>query len=711
MVSPDRWNTAKERFAEASELPRLQQAAYLQALQESDRELFEIIQDLLVSAEETVGFLESPPWNPPVATGAMDRSLIPGQMLGDRFEVESFLGSGGAGEVYRAWDRERQIWLAVKTLKPGFLRDGAALDALRNELNIASRISHRNVCRLSDLRADITPPFFTMELLDGETLSVRARRQRFTETEALPVAQQLVEGLTAAHEIGIIHRDLKSANVMLTEDGARAVIMDFGLAREVVPGEDVQVTMTQGLMGTPSYMAPEVIRGKRATRASDIHSLGVILFEMVTGQLPFDGDSAVAVASERLAKEAPSPRHFVPNLDVRWEHAILRCLASEPGDRPASALEVLTLLGSTPPLFNRFNRRKFAYAAMVAAVGGGGFYQRKQILNVVLGSPKLGAEADAHYQRGIIFSQRRSREGTEGAIQEFRQTIKFQPDWAPAWAELAETLASGANFAVVRSAKAMEEARAAAERAIQLQPDLARGHSALAFILSLDYKEWPKADAAFRNALRLDNNDARTHHRFATNLRKRGLFEQAEEQIKSALQLAPGDARSGGELALLYFTAGRLKEFHDQAEDQARLYPQDSMTILYQARSRAIRGRIDDARRLLDQSKTLDGNPATILIERGLLEAIAGNREKARVYANQVEQEAQENPTDGLMLAGVYARIGERDKAFRVIERAFQAQDTSLLSLATSPLVEPLRRDPRFLLWTRRLGFADKILR
>ena len=221
---------------------------------------------------------------------------------------------------------------------------------------LARLVTHPNVCRIFDLGYHDTASagcitFLTMELLAGETLLDRlARTGPMTTTEALPLVHQLVEGLTAAHRAGIIHRDFKSGNVILSPQtegspdgaGVQIKIMDFGLARAMTGAGDARTTLTVagGLIGTPAYMAPEQIEGGEITAATDIYALGVVMYEMIAGVLPFVGDSPWIVATKRLREPPASPRTHVPELDPTWESVILRCLERSSAARFQNAADV-----------------------------------------------------------------------------------------------------------------------------------------------------------------------------------------------------------------------------------------------------------------------------------------------------------------------------------------------------------------------------------
>jgi len=376
-MNPDLWARAKSLYLEASADPDGHQA-YLDSVEPLDSEAAAIVRELLSQTLTEELQINGPCWSPPAAKTTAP-ALELGRTLLGRFEIVSLLGAGGMGEVYRAYDHQQSVFVALKTLRPSLASDATAISMLRNELNTARSVTSPYVCRLYDFhwQADAnTPPFFTMELLEGETLAHYLRRKGPLSTqEAKPLVEHMIAALEAAHAQGIVHRDFKSANVMLTQQASRAVVMDFGLARELAPGASLEATLaTATFGGTPAYMGPEQLRGKRATFASDLHALGVVLFEMVTGRRPFEGDGPLEIASRRLNEQAPSPRRYAPALDRRWDRTILRCLHADPNQRPPSASVVLELLEQPPPLL--WNRRRILIAIGVAipSAAGAGFW-------------------------------------------------------------------------------------------------------------------------------------------------------------------------------------------------------------------------------------------------------------------------------------------------------------------------------------------------
>jgi predicted ATPase/Tfp pilus assembly protein PilF len=283
--------------------------------------------------------------------------LVAGDVLAGRYLIDRFLARGGMGEVYRAVDRELDIPVALKTFRPEIGSDPGALRRLKQEVLVARSISHPNVCRIYDLGRDEERDvsFLTMEYLPGEMLSSRIRSAGPMATEiALPIVRQMTDALDAAHRAGIVHRDFKSANVMLVpaRDGERVVVTDFGLA---VPLEDSRNgaapeagpaaggASIHTLVGTPAYMSPEQVTGGKLGPAADLYALGVVLFEMTTGRLPFEGSTPLQAAHARLTVDPPAPSRFAP-VDAEWDRTILKLLSREPGRRHPSGRDVVLAL-------------------------------------------------------------------------------------------------------------------------------------------------------------------------------------------------------------------------------------------------------------------------------------------------------------------------------------------------------------------------------
>jgi serine/threonine-protein kinase len=266
-----------------------------------------------------------------------------GARFADRYDLESVLGRGGMGAVYKAYDREVRDWVALKTLLTSLANLPAIEERFRREVRLARRITHKNVARIHDLGTHEGILYLTMELVVGESLETYLDRHGPLDVErAVSVAEDICRGVEAAHAAGVVHRDLKPANVLL-EEGGRVVVTDFGIARAFSEHGDASVTV--GIVGTPRYMAPEQVAGGAIDARTDIYALGLVLYELLTGEPPFDGSSPVAVAMARLHQAMPDPRARRPVPDD-LAALVVECGSRDPEDRPGSIREVLARLVS-----------------------------------------------------------------------------------------------------------------------------------------------------------------------------------------------------------------------------------------------------------------------------------------------------------------------------------------------------------------------------
>lgn len=295
-----------------------------------------------------------------------DGRFVPGEIIGERYRIIALLGKGGMGEVYRADDLTLGQQVALKFLPGSMTRNEDALRRFHNEVRIARKVSHPNVCRVYDVGEVDGRMFLSMEYVDGEDLGSLLRRiGSLPAGKALEISRKLCAGLAAAHDKGVLHRDLKPANVMLDSRG-QVLLTDFGLA-----GLAEEITGIEVRSGTPAYMSPEQLSGKEVTVQSDIYSLGLVIYELFSGKRPFEANSLDELIRLRTETTPASLNTLVRDLDPAVERVVLRCLDSNPAQRPKSALSVAASLPGGDPLAAALAAGETPSPQMVAAAGEG----------------------------------------------------------------------------------------------------------------------------------------------------------------------------------------------------------------------------------------------------------------------------------------------------------------------------------------------------
>jgi serine/threonine protein kinase len=380
-MKPDRWRKVDELFEAALERKPQDRAAFLDEACGADRELRSEVEKMLKFDEQAEDFIQTDVFDvaarlitepsvdnsrkkstsPFTSDSIDDARFIPGNVLSDRYRIFGLLGRGGMGEVYRADDLKLKQPVALKFLPQSLTANAAALARFYREVSVARQISHRHVCRVYDVAEYDGQHFISMEFVRGEELSSLLKRiGRLPQDKAVDVARQLCAGLAAVHERGVLHRDMKPANIMLDEHG-EVRITDFGIAA-------LEVDQREAMSGTPAYMSPEQLEGKELTAKSDIFSLGLVLYEVFTGKKAFEASTLAELLHLRRSDTTPtSPSQHVPELDPLVERVIFRCLEKDPSKRPASALQVAAALPGGDPLAAALAAGETPSPEMVAA--------------------------------------------------------------------------------------------------------------------------------------------------------------------------------------------------------------------------------------------------------------------------------------------------------------------------------------------------------
>ena len=449
-LNPEQFARIEQLFAEALELSLpLRQALLSRVREEEGAPIADRLQALLAAKSEQTESISQPLVSPEVLSPLARSTFQKGELILKRFRIIRLLGRGGMGEVYEAEDSEIGR-VALKTIREDIRGDGSLLQRFRQEVLLARMVTSPYVCRIHEfftLPAEENRPtiaFLTMEFLGGATLADRiATSGPLPWREAEPIALQLCQALEAIHNAGVIHRDLKSRNVMLASDNGapRAVVMDLGLARRARENLG-QLTLAGAVMGTPGYMAPEQFEGGTATAATDIYAFGVMLYETVTGKMPFKAATPAAAAVRRARRLAPASS-IQPGMPRRWDRVIEKCLEYEPAQRFQSATELAAALQSSSAatvslhtLFANGSSRRKVGAVLVglgliaALILGLRSYQIFTAHKVPEAAQTFYREATDAFHNGNYLT----------ATRQLQEALRLDPDFALAHARLADAL-------------------------------------------------------------------------------------------------------------------------------------------------------------------------------------------------------------------------------------------------------------------------------
>lgn len=715
---------ARRILSQALEQPVHERREFIQAACHGDETLRMEVEALLAD-EGTIEILRAQPIK---RLEYHARLLAPGQLLAGRFRILRFLASGGMGDVYQAEDTQLGERVALKTIRTEVAGNPRMLARFKTEIQLAKRISHPNVCRIHDLGIDEQSPgagvFLTMELLSGETLAEHLQRGRMTLDEVGSIARQIANGLEAAHKARVIHRDLKTRNVILVREDSqvRAVITDFGTAHATTSqGKSATLTTMGEIIGTPDYMAPEQLRGEAISPATDIYAFGIMLFEMVTGRLPFAGDTPISAAVKRLQEAPPYPSLYAPKLPRNWERAILRCLEPDPAARFQGAGDVIRLLEAerTPARGREFHvlRRHRALVVILATaflVLGGvtwisfhAYSTLKTTGQQVASTANFGSEtANFHYERGLYFWNLRTQDGFDKAIDEYKRATELDPNHALAYSGLAWVYAMQSGFRVPK--EVFPEARKYAEQAIKLNDKLPHAHAALAFVEFYYSWEWKAAEKEFKKAIELDPGYASAHSNYAILLAVKNRFDEASNQAKLAEKADPVSAAVGTGLGRIYLWSGRYTQAIEQFQSVLSMHPQFPEAHLSLASALEATGNSDAAVRQISfvLSNTLS---SSALADLGYMYSKMNEKQLARAMLVRLENVRRDKKqyVSPCYPAIVHAALGQREEAFRLLNEGLRERTFEMVYLNINHEYASLREDRRWQRLVRSIGLIE----
>ena len=518
----DHWTTVKRIHQSALDVDPAERAAFLDKSCGGDEALRREVESLLAYATEAETFLERP---------AVDIAALPSResteatLVGrtiSHYQVLSLLGAGGMGEVYLARDPRLDRTVALKILPEELAADADLMQRFTREAKAASALNHPNVATIHDVGESDGIPFIVMEHVEGETLLARISR-RMTPPEVVDIAVQAADALDLAHAKGITHRDIKPANLMLTHRG-NVKVLDFGVAKLARHDEGSRngdwtvepVTAVGTVVGSAPYMSPEQIVGGDADSRSDVFSLGVVIYEMATGQLPFSG-STRAEMMDRILHAAPETMmRLNPDIPPELERITLKCLDKRRDDRYQSARELLTDLWPLKRQLDANVARAMPDAVRLELLRRSGSHPGAPAVTptgVGDASPTDAArasEASELVARGWAHLRSASFYEVSDAVSAFQAATVIDPTYAGAYAGLAfAKVAEGTNRTVL--IEAFGEAKTAALRALALDDQSADARAALGQVMFIAEWDWIAAERSFQRALGIDPNHAEAY--------------------------------------------------------------------------------------------------------------------------------------------------------------------------------------------------------
>src|SRR5438132_4857906 len=599
------------------------------------------------------------------------------------------LGAGGMGEVYLADDKRLARKVAVKVLPADLTRDDEAKRRLLREARSVAALDHPNVCTVYEVDEQDERLYIVMQYIEGETLADRISRERMSLLECVDIAMEIASALGEAHSHGVIHRDIKPANVMINLRG-QVKVLDFGLAKSAATVQqsatDLLVSRTGTISGTAPYMSPEQIRGEPLDGRSDIFSLGVVLYEIAAGSRPFDRPSAVGTITSILFDPPPplAREEFKP-----LEPVIKTCLAKNPSDRYQTAAD---LRGELEAL--RAGRATSREAKTSV---------REQRI-----APKHAVDPEAAQLvlKGRVQWNKRHPEAVKQGIELFQQAIERDPAYSQAYAGLADCYLMLAFLQVVPPTDVLSRIKAAATRAIEIEPALAQPHATLGYAAGLFEWNWPEAARELQTAMRLDSNYPWAPHWYGLLLTGRGQFEESFAQMARAKELDSLSPIISVARGIPLHYGRRYKEalalYHAIIETEAAFAP----AHYYIGLTYEQLGEYEQALHHFERSMAISGRISFFFASLVHCTAVSGKHDEARRLQEELHAQKAHRYVSPLNFALVHFGLGENEEGLRELELAFSERSAQLYLLAVEPRFDAVRSDPRFRALAQRHGLA-----
>ncbi len=654
--------------------------------------------------------------------------LESGHVVGP-YRIGQLLGAGGMGEVYRARDTRLDRDVALKLLPAATLGEEAARASLVEEARTASSLNHPHICTVYEVGEAAGRAYVAMEYVEGRPLSMQVPHDGLPLEQVLRYGTQIADALAYAHERGIVHRDLKTSNVMIAPNG-RAKVLDFGLARRFGENDQGEETLSKNspgtageIAGTLQYMAPEILCGEQADARSDIWALGVVLYEMVAGRLPFDGKTAYELTSSILREP---PRALSPRVPSGLRSVIQRCLAKEPGQRYPRSGEVraaLEAVGSSetgiaagvPPERASPWRLSQILAASGAALAvlllafillgrfvGSSHKPPKRGEALQPSSPRTSTgapasankEANEYFERAMLFQT--GQYDPERSRELLARALELDPHFAEARGWYGTTFWQMVDGGFSNDSAMLYTAEEEAQRALQDDANCARAHYLLGWIhLYRGRKLEVKAEA--ERATQLNPNDVDAQNLIGNYHEFNGELELARKLEEQDLARRPTQWASRMNLGWVLSDQGEQAAAIREYEKVLDQDPQNILALVNMSHAYLLGGNPGSTRAALNRARPQDRHNFYMRISWALLLASEGKRAESRKEMDaEVLKYAALSPYAALWAAEFYAILGEKEKAVEWLDQAMRIGDERAETFARDPLLASVRDHPRF---------------
>jgi len=664
-------------------------------------------------------------WLSGVTPSRLEPKAADAPVMWSHLRLVERIGRGAFGEVYRAWDTRLDREVALKLLPADGSTGDRAASAMIHEGRLLARVRHPNVVTIHGAEQIADQIGLWMEFVRGHTLEqILDQPKVVSAAEGVGIGLELCRAMSAVHGAGLLHRDIKTHNVMRAEDG-RIVLMDFGT------GRDLEDNAGSDLAGTPLYLAPEVLQGQQATVRSDIYSLGVLLYHLVTGAYPVRARTLRGVRRAHERGEWTAVRTARRDVPPKLARVIERAIAPRPEQRYESADALgadLAALRPRPRIV-RLASAAGVTAAFILVAGAGWEVAGRQVGSSRTPSALLAGFAGLHsgstanvspaerlagsgqrryntnleayelYLKARELVDRRGSFPAQQAIKLFEQAIARDPSFALGYAGLAEAYGAASEDiqgpfrpSAITPETALALMGPAAKTALRLDPLLAEAHAAMGLLYSRKL-DWRKAEESFRRAIDLNPSLTEIYASYAmSTLIPLGKLAEAEQGLRRALQKDPLSLSLQRELAWLQFITGRYEEAIDSLEHIRSVDPNFSSVEMRLARALTFAGRPLEALRVLEARRAEPG----VQHWMALAYVLAGRRAEVERLAA-----THDHP---FRLAVIYAALGDTDRAFEALDRAAVRVPQRAGLLLRDPEMAPLRGDPRFDAIRKKLG-------